>query len=164
MACHKPCNFKLGKKAAWKFILGQEWFKAQNQSWINLAHSGLNNSKKRNGSKSKNENAGETKLNSFTNAGTSGWSALISWRHHRELRWTPLYGLPVSLCRLKALWNRVWLTHNRTLAGTTRKANPINRPEVNSSNKTYRLKIQRIQTSGGVLGLAPAIRKGGFLA
>ena len=43
VACHKPCNFKLGKKAAWKFILGQERFKAQNQSWMNLAHSGLNN-------------------------------------------------------------------------------------------------------------------------
>ena len=37
-------------------------------------------------------------VNSFTNAGTSGWSALISWRHHRELRWTQLYGLPVSPC------------------------------------------------------------------
>ena len=24
MAYHKPCSFKLGKKAAWKFILGQE--------------------------------------------------------------------------------------------------------------------------------------------
>ena len=42
----------------------------------------------------------ERLVNSFTNAGTSGWSALISWRHHRELRWTQLYGLPVSPCMM----------------------------------------------------------------
>ena len=42
----------------------------------------------------------EPLVNSFTNAGTSGWSALISWRHHRELRWTQLYGLPVSPCMM----------------------------------------------------------------
>ena len=47
IACHKLCDFRLGKKAAWKFILGQEWFKAQNQSWMNLAHSGLNNLKQK---------------------------------------------------------------------------------------------------------------------
>ena len=40
----------------------------------------------------------EQLVNSFTSAGTSGWSALISWRHHRELRWTQRYGLPVSPC------------------------------------------------------------------
>ena len=42
----------------------------------------------------------ERLVNSFTKAGTSGWSALISWRHHRELRWTQLYGLPVSPCMM----------------------------------------------------------------
>ena len=42
----------------------------------------------------------ERLVNSFTNAGTSGWSALISWRHHRELRWTQLYGLPVPPCMM----------------------------------------------------------------
>ena len=52
--------FHAWEKEAWKFILGQELFTVQNQSWLNLAHSKLNNSKKRNGSKSKNENAGET--------------------------------------------------------------------------------------------------------
>ena len=177
MACHKPCIFMLGRKEGWKFILGQELFTVQNQSWLNLAHSKLNNSKKRNGSKSKNENAGETtQCNSLSTVsqmqvrqGDQPWYP----EDTIELRWTQLYGLPVSPCRLKALWNRVWLTHNGTLAGTTRKANPINRPEINSSNKTYRLKskphqqtrkVRKFKPREGVLGLAPAIRKGGFLA
>ena len=59
-------------------------------------------------------------VNSFTNAGTSGWSALISWRHHRELRWTQLYGLPVSPCEkmLKHLGTKGYISLKQSLTHT----------------------------------------------
>ena len=71
----------------------------------------------------------EQLVNSFTNAGTSGWSALISWRHHRELRWTQLYGLPVSPCMniMNTLKTKVYfsleqsLTHTHTHRQTDRQ-------------------------------------------
>ena len=62
----------------------------------------------------------EQLVNSFTNAGTSGWSALISWRHHRELRWTQLYGLPVSPCMniMKTLTTKVYFSLEQSLTHT----------------------------------------------
>ena len=62
----------------------------------------------------------EQLVNSFTNAGTSGWSALISWRHHRELRWTQLYGLPVSPCMniMNTLKTKVYFSLEQSLTHT----------------------------------------------
>ena len=62
----------------------------------------------------------EQLVNSFTNAGTSGWSALISWRHHRELRWTQLYGLPVSPCMniMNILKTNVYFSLEQSLTHT----------------------------------------------
>ena len=62
----------------------------------------------------------EQLVNSFTNAGTSGWSALISWRHHRELRWTQLYGLPVSPCDniIETLETKVYFSLEQSLTHT----------------------------------------------
>ena len=71
----------------------------------------------------------EQLVNSFTSAGTSGWSAPISWRHHRELRWTQLYGLPVSPCMniMKTLKTKVYFSLEQSLTHTlkdTRRHSP----------------------------------------
>ena len=97
----------------------------------------------------------ERLVNSFTNAGTSGWSALISWRHHRELRWTQLYGLPVSPCMMimkimKTFITKSYFSLEQSLTHThthTHKNHSSTRSQIQTYGSPCPARLQRRRNS-----------------